>query len=169
MDLAAPTPPARCGVHKLGPASRTGRFPGETEFLHPTRNRPEGIGTAERSLAEGGLLVARCSSLARAIDEALQLGDLRAAATALWEVVVEANRFVSATRPWELAQAERAGASVAAERLDAVLGLLDRTCRTIAHELSPFLPEAAGRITRALDEQDARLARSLFPKFQQAI
>lgn len=27
-----------CGVHKLGPASRTGRFAGETELLNPTRD-----------------------------------------------------------------------------------------------------------------------------------
>jgi methionyl-tRNA synthetase len=79
--------------------------------------------------------------------------------------VVEANRFVSATRPWELAKAERAGDADAGARLDGVLGTLVAACRTIASELTPFLPGASERIVAALDASDGDAARTLFPKF----
>ena len=113
---------------------------------------------------EGEVLSSRAARLAGAIDGALAECDLRGAAAALWEVVAEANRFVSETRPWELAKAERAGDGDASERLDGVLGLLLDVCRVVAHELRPFLPDAADRIAVALDELDADRGRTLFPK-----
>jgi methionyl-tRNA synthetase len=103
--------------------------------------------------------------LPAAIDHALDALDLRAAAAALWEAVSEANRFVSATQPWELAKAARAGNAAASEHLDAVLGVLLGTCRLIAQELTPFLPDAADRIAAALDDLDVQQGRALFPKF----
>jgi methionyl-tRNA synthetase len=113
---------------------------------------------------EAGPLVSALAEVPHRIDEALGHFDFRVGAQALWDAVVEANRFITATRPWELADAERRGAPTATGRLDASLGVLLDACRTIARELSPFLPNAAVRIGDALERGDRQLARALFPK-----
>ncbi|MBV9047961.1 MAG: hypothetical protein JOY58_06810, partial [Solirubrobacterales bacterium] len=76
----------------------------------------------------------------------------------------EGNRFIFNARPWELAKQERDGNESATSELDAVLGALAESCRTLGHELSPFLPAAALRITDAVDRLDTTIARRLFPK-----
>ena len=124
-----------------------------------SRFRPNGVRSTPPP-SEPPAVIARTSG---AIDEALDRFDFRAAADALWDVVNEANRFVSATRPWELAKAERSDAAVTA-RLDAVLAVLLTACQTIAQELRPFLPDAATRIEQALEQRDPNLGRTLFPK-----
>ncbi len=131
-----------------------------------SRNRPAGVRETECPAAEAGALTARCAVLPAAIDVALDACDLRAATAAIWDVVSEANRVVSASRPWELANAARAGDAEASLRLDAILAVLLAACRLIAGELTPFLPDAATRLARALDTLDVRLGRTLFPKFE---
>jgi len=131
-----------------------------------SRHRPEGVQPTSNRLAEVASLRALCSELPSAIDEALAVFDLRAATAALWEVVAEANRFASATQPWELAKAARAGDHRAAERLNAVLAVLLYACRVITGELRPFLPLAAERVNSALSELDVRQGRTLFPKVE---
>jgi methionyl-tRNA synthetase len=111
-------------------------------------------------------LLAAVAQASGASDAALDRFDFRAAADALWGVVNEANRFVSATRPWELAQAERGGVGAASARLDTVLSVLVAACHAIAQELRPFLPDAATRIEHALEQRDPELGRTLFPKEQ---
>jgi methionyl-tRNA synthetase len=111
-------------------------------------------------------LPASVAELPAAIDDALADFDLRGAAGALWAVVGDANRFVSATRPWELARAARDGDEAAARRLAAVLAAQLEACRVIAHELHPFLPHAAERIRSALAELDVKQGRALFPKVE---
>lgn len=91
---------------------------------------------------------------------------LRGATAALWEVVAEANRFVTATQPCELAKAARTGDHQAGEQLDAVLAVLLNACRVITTELPPFLPLAAERINSALSELDVQQGRTLFPKIE---
>jgi methionyl-tRNA synthetase len=88
------------------------------------------------------------------IDAALARFDLRAAADAVWAAVEEANRFVSARRPWELEG--EAQAAVLADALAA--------CAAIAAEIAPFLPGGAARIAAALESCDPAAARRLFPK-----
>jgi methionyl-tRNA synthetase len=88
------------------------------------------------------------------IDAALARFDLRAAADAVWRAVEEANRFVSARRPWELEGEARA--AVLADALAA--------CAAIAAEIAPFLPGGAARIAAALESGDPPAARRLFPK-----
>jgi methionyl-tRNA synthetase len=131
-----------------------------------SRNRPEGVQATSERVAEAVPLQALCSALPSAIDEALAAFDLRAATTALWEVVAEANRFVSATKPWELEKAARAGDPEAAERLEVLLALLLNACGVITAELPPFLPLAAERINRALVDLDVHEGRALFPKIE---
>ncbi|MBD0330777.1 MAG: methionine--tRNA ligase [Thermoleophilia bacterium] len=121
------------------------------------RFRPEGLRTAANDRPP-------LERLASEIDAALERFDPRAAGDALWCAVTETNRFVSSSRPWDLAAAERAGDARAGEALDAVLTTLDRACRTLAHELRPFLPGAASRIERALERRDPALGASLFAK-----
>lgn len=120
------------------------------------------------AVAEAAPLVASCRELPTAIDEALAVFDLRGAAGALWQVVSQANGFVSATRPWEPARAARTGDGAAAARLEAVLGVLLAACSCIARELRPFLPLAAERIAAALAGLDAEQGRALFPKVEVA-
>ena len=103
---------------------------------------------------EAGALVAALERLGGSIDKALGVADYRAGADALWEVVTEANRFVSSARPWE----------ANGERRDGILAVLLEACERIAYELHPFLPDAATRIESALDGRDAELGRSLFRK-----
>lgn len=131
-----------------------------------SRNQPEKVRQAPDWPVEAARLRARCTELPPAIDKALAAFDLRAATTALWEVVAEANRFVSATQPWDIAKAARGGDSQASKRLDAVLAALLDACRVIARELLPFLPLAAERIVAALTNLDAQKGRTLFPKFE---
>jgi methionyl-tRNA synthetase len=134
-----------------------------------SHNHPEGGSQEPDWPTESKALRAWCSELPAAIDKAFAAFDLRAAATALWEVVAEANRFVSATQPWELAKAARGGDPQAAESVSAVLTVLLEACRVITRELPPFLPLAAERIREALDNLDAQRGRTLFPKFEEVV
>jgi methionyl-tRNA synthetase len=118
---------------------------------------------AREAPVEGRALLEAVRRLGGLVDEALDRFDLAAAAEATWSVVVEANRFVASTRPWELRVLAESDED-AARSLDAVLGLLLETIRTLAHELRPFLPDGAARIEQALATRDRELGRTLFPK-----
>ncbi len=131
-----------------------------------SRNRPERVRKTPDWPVEAEPLRARCTELPDAIDKAFAAFDLRAATTALWEVVAEANRFVSATQPWDIAKTARGGDPEASERLDAVLATLLDACQVIRLELQPFLPLAAERIAAALTNLDAQQGRTLFRKFE---
>ncbi len=103
--------------------------------------------------------------VAAAIDEALARFDFRAATGELWRVVDEANRLVDATKPWELAKAERDGAAPAA--LDGVLAALFAAVRAVTDELEPFLPELAAKVGEALgDGSRVPKPEPLFPRLE---
>jgi methionyl-tRNA synthetase len=76
------------------------------------------------------------------IAEALEDFDFRRATEAVWRIADEANRLVNRARPWDLA---RAGDHA---QLNDVLSRLLRACEAIGAQLTPFLPDAAPRITR---------------------
>ncbi|MFI7407501.1 methionine--tRNA ligase [Streptomyces sp. NPDC049627] len=107
-----------------------------------------------------------CEQAPARIDAALADFDFRGAADAVWSIVEEANRCIDATRPWELARAERQGNASAAERLDAVLAALVKACRVLADELRPFIPDAARRIAEQVTPAEGSLAPAnpLFPR-----
>jgi methionyl-tRNA synthetase len=107
-----------------------------------------------------------CGAAPGGIDAALADHDFRRAVQAAWSIVEEANRCIDATRPWELARAERQGNADAAERLDAVLAALVTACRVLGDELQPFVPEAAARIAERVTAVDGVLppTRPLFPR-----
>ncbi|MDQ6819474.1 MAG: methionine--tRNA ligase [Actinomycetota bacterium] len=114
--------------------------------------------------AGGARLHAAILAAPRSIDDALAHYDFRTATAALWEIVVQGNRFISSARPWELSPHAREGDASARARLQAVLELLAQACTTIAFELRPFLPGAADRITDAIELLDPQRGRSLFRK-----
>ena len=89
----------------------------------------------------GELLPAALAAPAE-VDAALADFDFRSASAAVWRIAHEANRYVNRERPWELHDA--------ATPLDEVLGSLYVSCRALAAELVPFLPDAAARITAQL-------------------
>ena len=99
-------------------------------------------------------LAATLGAIPASVDAALARFDLRAAADAVWSAVEEANRFISARRPWELEGEARA--AVLADALAA--------CAAIAAEIAPFLPGGAERIAAVLESGDPAAARRLFPK-----
>jgi methionyl-tRNA synthetase len=76
------------------------------------------------------------------IAAALEDFDFRRATEAIWQIADEANRYVNRARPWDLAKAGDGA------QLDPVLSVLLLACQAIGAHLAPFLPDAAGRITR---------------------
>jgi methionyl-tRNA synthetase len=106
----------------------------------------------------GEELGAACRRAEDAIGAALADFDFRQATAAIWAIAAEANRFVNRVRPWELARAERTGDLAAGEQLDAVLGVLLEACSVLGRVLTPFLPDAAARITlQCAPGRDGRL------------
>ncbi|GAB3896938.1 methionine--tRNA ligase [Kibdelosporangium lantanae] len=81
-------------------------------------------------------LTATCEDVPGLVHAAMSAYDFRAATDAVWRVVDEIGRYLAAARPWELA----------GDRFDVVLAALMAACRTLANELTPFLPTVAGRI-----------------------
>ena len=103
-----------------------------------------------------------------AVRAALARFDFRAAASAVFGIVEEANRYVDAAQPWHLGRAERAGDTGAGERLDRVLGALITACQVLAAEIWPFLPDLAGRIAAACNDSGGRVPkpRPVFPRIE---
>ncbi len=111
------------------------------------------------------------AAIGRAPDEvraALARFDFRAGASAVWEIVEQANRYVDATQPWHLAKAERAGDTAAGQRLDEVLGALLAACQEVAAEIWPFLPDLAARVAAACNGFGGRLPapQPVFPRIE---
>ena len=94
------------------------------------------------------------------VDAALESFDFRTAVGVVMDAVDAANRLVNRTRPWELARAGRSA------ELDSVLAALVDACRTVARELSPFVPGLAHRIAHQLGDGgvELRQAEPVFPR-----
>ena len=98
----------------------------------------------ESELSEGwSTALDGCS---HAIDDCL----LHEALAALWWYVGVANKFVDASKPWELAKAWKAGDETAGERLRGVLGTLVEANRLLGLAVAAFLPGTAPRILAQL-------------------
>jgi methionyl-tRNA synthetase len=126
------------------------------------RFRPDGPASLDSDQAQA--LRASAQALGRSIDQALAAFDFRRAAGAIADLTGEANRFISAARPWELARRAADGDADASVELDASLAALVETGDTLARELRPLLPDAAERIGNALAKRDSQAARQLFAK-----
>jgi methionyl-tRNA synthetase len=104
------------------------------------------------------------------VRAALARFDFRAGASAVWEIVEQANRYVEAAEPWHLARAERAGDAAAGQRLDQVLGALVAACQVVAAEIWPFLPDLAARVAVACSDLGGKLPKPqpVFPRIEAA-
>jgi methionyl-tRNA synthetase len=107
-----------------------------------------------RTSAGATALTAAVTEASDVITEALDGYAFRAATDAVWRIAVEANRYIEHVRPWELARAEREKGA-GGEQLDAALGTLLHACRAIGNHLQPFLPDAAGRVARQCEADEA--------------
>jgi methionyl-tRNA synthetase len=76
--------------------------------------------------------------LASSVDSALADFDFRAATGAIVAAVDSANKLIETARPWQLTGSAR----------EEVLTTLGGACRSIAHELSAFIPGGAARVLR---------------------
>jgi methionyl-tRNA synthetase len=85
-----------------------------------------------------------------AVDAAIERFDFRQATAAVWKIVDEANRYVVEVAPWNLAKAEKNGDVSAGDKLNDALALLIYASRTVAEELTPFLPDSANRVAAQL-------------------
>jgi methionyl-tRNA synthetase len=117
---------------------------------------------------DAAALLAAVERAPEAVSEALVVFDFRTAAAAVFGIVAEANRYVEAAKPWQLANAERAGDGAAGRRLDAVLGALVAACQVLAAEIWPFLPDLAARVAAACDDSGGRLPEPspVFPRIE---
>jgi methionyl-tRNA synthetase len=129
-------------------------------------------GDPDPGLAAGGPLAAAaelgaaCRQLPGQIAAALARPDFRAATIALASVIGQANRCIEDTAPWRLARSAADGDVAAAAQLDAVLAALTGACRTLAAELTPFLPGLAAKVAAASDGSPGRLPapEPLYPR-----
>ncbi len=116
--------------------------------------------------ADANALRATVERTPASVKEALARFDFRAGASAVWEIVEQANRYVDATEPWHLGRAERAGDVAAGQRLDKVLGALVAACQVFAAEIWPFLPDLAARTAAACNDLGGQLPKPqpVFPR-----
>jgi methionyl-tRNA synthetase len=98
----------------------------------------------ESELSEGWSTA--LDAYSHAIDDCL----LHDALAALWWYVGVANKYVDASKPWELAKAWKAGDETAGETLRGVLGTLVEASRLLGLAVAPFLPGTAPRILAQL-------------------
>ncbi|ALG11563.1 hypothetical protein [Kibdelosporangium phytohabitans] len=92
-------------------------------------------------------------SVSGTVRAALTRADFVTATDAVWQIADDAAAYLTRSRPWDLA------ISGPDDDLDTVLATLLASCRTLANELTPFLPDLATRVA----EQTFALSGSLAP------
>ncbi|NUT46633.1 MAG: methionine--tRNA ligase [Saccharothrix sp.] len=117
-----------------------------TVMVHRYRDGRPPVGVEPDDDAKA--LVNACREAPELVHAAITDFDFRRATAAVWRIVEEANRYVEQVRPWELSRAERDGGGAARGRLDAAISVLLTACRTLARELTPFVPALAARVSR---------------------
>jgi methionyl-tRNA synthetase len=80
-------------------------------------------------------LLASCTATRERVDAAIEQFDLRAATSAVCELVATTNQYLEREQPWARAQSERSG----------VLAAALHATRVAADELAPFVPDLAVR------------------------
>jgi len=85
----------------------------------------------------------------RTIDTAMEDFGFHRALVSIWEYLGTLNRYIDATRPWELGKDPSRRA-----RLDEVLYALAQSLNGVAVMVWAFLPEAAGKIRAAMGQRD---------------
>ena len=91
------------------------------------------------------------------VDDALSRFAIREAAEAIGTVIDDANRYIQAERPWELARTDDA-------RFDVVLGSIVAALRVVAVEIAPFAPRVAAAVEGQLGGETEPTA--VFPRLR---
>lgn len=104
-----------------------------------------------------------CEELPGRIDAALTAFDHRRAAAAIVGVAAAANAAIEATRPWRFVRSAADGDDTAAQQLTAILSPLSTVCRTVATELTPFVPDGAQRLLAVLGGDEPTAAQPAAP------
>ncbi|PYO03170.1 MAG: methionine--tRNA ligase [Candidatus Rokuibacteriota bacterium] len=89
----------------------------------------------------------RFARVREGVDEAMGEFAFQKALARIWELIALLNGYVDVTKPWELAKSAAAG-----PRLERVLYVLGESLRFLGIVLAPFLPDAAGKIRRAVGQ-----------------
>jgi methionyl-tRNA synthetase len=99
---------------------------------------------------------AACRAVPDKVHEALVAYDFARALDEVRRLVDDANRYIDRSRPWELT----------GEDLDAALAVLLLVCRTLANQLTPFVPVLATRIAERCFSLSGALPppRPVFPR-----
>jgi methionyl-tRNA synthetase len=90
------------------------------------------------------------------IEAALANFDFRRGTAAVWAIADTANRYINHIQPWQLAKDDHGDAD-AAHQLDTVLATLIQAVRRLGHNLAPFLPTTAARVTWQSTATNGRL------------
>ena len=88
-------------------------------------------------------------ALGREVEKRLDDFDLTGAIDVIWDAIRALNKFVTDSKPWELAKDD-----ANAEELDRVLYALADGIRVVAVALHAYLPETTPRILRALGQPE---------------
>ncbi len=99
-----------------------------------------------------GALTADFDGLSEAVHRGIDEVELTAALDEIWQRIKRLNRYVQDEQPWQLAKDE-----AQAERLDQALYSLAEGLRVVSVLLHPFMPTSAGRLLRALGQEDLSL------------
>ena len=103
-------------------------------------------------------------SLSKAVAVAVDEYRLNHAVSEIWQLVHDANRYVSDIKPWKLAACPNGTAgSEHTNRLDNCLHVLATVLVTIALSLRPFLPSTAANILRAFRSVEPASTTSTLP------
>ncbi|HEX8123579.1 MAG TPA: methionine--tRNA ligase [Solirubrobacteraceae bacterium] len=97
--------------------------------------------------------------LEREVAAAMDAWRISDALEAIWQRVRRLNAYVEEQAPWKLAKDD-----AHADDLDRALTSLVEGLRVIARELTPFLPEAMGKLTAAVEGDSVHTLEPLFPK-----
>ncbi len=161
-------------AYRNGAIRACGHPHGTSRWLAAAADGPGGGVAATGSSAwpaDAAALRAAIERAPGAVRTALARFDFRTGAAAVWDIVEQANRYVEAAQPWQLARAEKAGDRTAGERLDQVLGALITACQVLAAEIWPFLPDLAAKVAAACNDFGGTLpqARPVFPRIDPVV
>jgi methionyl-tRNA synthetase len=94
--------------------------------------------------------------LADEVGQLLDRAEITQALDRIWQRVRRLNRYVEERAPWQLAKEGRDG------ELDTTLRSLAEGLRVVTVLLSPYIPDTAGKLLRALGDEDRSLARAVY-------
>jgi methionyl-tRNA synthetase len=102
-------------------------------------------------------LAADFDGLTEEVCRLLDGAEITQALDRIWQRVRRLNRFVEERAPWQLAKDEANAAE-----LDRTLRSLAEGLRVVTVLLTPYIPESAAKLLRALGHEDAGIAAASY-------